>query len=133
MRTPHARRLLLDAGALRDAEKHPRGRIWAMCEAEIVEDRQPLLPIMVLAQMWRGGAAQAGLARVVRLCRLVHVDESFARRIGALLSMAGTADVVDAMVVLAAGEADAAVVTSDPTDLSKLAEAAGLMVPLIVL
>jgi hypothetical protein len=133
VRVIHARHLLLDAGALRDAEKHPRGRVWALCEAEIAEGRQPLLLITVLAQMWRGGGSQAGLARVVKLCKLVGIDELLARRIGVLLGMSGTADVVDAMVVLVAVDAGAAVATSDPEDLTKLAGAAGAKLPLIVL
>jgi hypothetical protein len=87
----------------------------------------------VLAQMWRGGAGQAGLARVVKVCELVGLDEPMARRVGVLLGRAGTADVVDAMVVLVAAGAGAAVVTSDPGDLAKLADAAGVRVPLVVL
>ncbi|NYI03883.1 hypothetical protein [Allostreptomyces psammosilenae] len=133
MRALYARRLVLDAGALRDAERHPRGRVWAMCEAEVDEGRRPLLPVTVLAQMWRGGAGQAGLARVVKTCELVTMDDTMARRVGALLGLSGTADVVDAMVVVVAMEAGAAVVTSDPGDLGKLAEAVGAPVPLIVL
>lgn len=133
MKVLRPRRLLLDAGALRHAERHPRGRVWTLCEAEVAEGRQPLLPVTVLAQMWRGGAGQAGLARVVRVCTLVGLDEVLARRIGVLLGISGTADVVDAMVVLVAAEAGAAVITSDPGDLAKLAEAVGVRVPLIVL
>lgn len=133
MRTLHARQLLLDAGALRDAERHPRGRVWALCEAEVAEGRRPLLPVTVLAQMWRGGAGQAGLARVVKTCELVAMDAPLARRVGVLLGRSGTADVVDATVVLVAAGVGAAVVTSDPGDLSKLADAVGVRVPLIVL
>lgn len=133
MRVLHPRQLVLDAGALRDAERHPQGRIWALCKSEIFEGRQPLLPITVLAQMWRGGAKQAGLSRVVKAAKLVDIDEVMARRIGILLGLSGTADVVDAMVVLAAIDAGAAVATSDPGDISTLAEAAGINLPLIVL
>ncbi|MEO3753477.1 hypothetical protein [Streptomyces sp. B6B3] len=133
MKALHARGLLLDAGALRDAERHPRGRTWAMCAAEVAEGRQPLLPLTVLAQMWRGGPGQAGLARVAKVCTLVGIDERLARRTGVLLGRSGTADVVDAMVVLIAAEAGTAVVTSDPGDLAKLSEAVGVRVPLIVL
>ena len=120
--TPAVRRpVVLDAGALRDAEKNPNGRTWALCRAEVAQNRTPLLPILLLAQMWRGGARQAGLARVVRLCEIVNIDEPMSRRIGALLATTGTSDIVDAMVVLVALDTGAAVLTSDPGDITKLA------------
>lgn len=118
------RRLLLDAGALRDAERQPRGRVWAVCRRELAEGRRPLLPVTVLAQMWRGGPKQAGMANLIKSCELVGIDETLARRIGVLVGESGTSDIVDAMVVLCAIDAGAAVVTSDPGDITALAEAA---------
>jgi hypothetical protein len=123
MRILHPRRVLLDAGALREAEQNPRGRVWALCEAETAEGRRPLLPHVVLAQMWRGGAGkQAGLARVVKMCEPVEFDGLAARRAGVLLGLSGTSDVVDAAVVLGAAEAGASVWTSDPDDIRHLAD-----------
>lgn len=130
MKALHARPLVLDAGALRDSEKHPRGRAWGLCKAEVAQGRPPLLPIAVLARMWRGGAKQAGLAQLVKLCEIVEIDEPMARRIGVLLGLSESTDVVDAMVVLVALDTGATVATSDPDDITRLAEAAGVKLPL---
>ncbi|MFI6575663.1 hypothetical protein ACIBFB_07660 [Nocardiopsis sp. NPDC050513] len=124
------RGFLLDAGALRSAEADPRGDVWDLCRQEHIAGRQPLLPIMVLAQIWRGGPRQAGMARVVNSCEVVGLDGTMARRIGKLLGQSGTSDVVDAMVVLAAMDAGATVVTSDPGDIAKIADSVGARIPL---
>lgn len=123
--------LVLDAGALREAEAHPRGVVWSLCRRENQAGRQPLLPATVLAQIWRGGARQAAVAQVVRTTRIVDVDEHMARRIGKLLGVSGTADVVDAMVALVAMDSGGAVVTSDPLDMRKLVDSVHGAVPLI--
>ncbi|MEU3018048.1 hypothetical protein ABZ635_11725 [Nocardiopsis sp. NPDC007018] len=122
---------VLDAGALREAEANPRGVVWSLCRRENQAGRQPLLPSAVLAQIWRGGARQAAIARVVKVTETVELDERMARRIGKLLGMSGTTDVVDAMVALVAMEAGAAVVTSDPVDLAKLVDSVQGDVPLV--
>lgn len=125
--TQPSERLLFDAGALLLAERDPNGRVWAACEAEYAHGRRPLLPVLVLGQTWRGGGGrQFGLARVVKACEIVEVDTVEARRIGSLLGAAGTGDVVDASVVLAAGDHDATVWTSDPDDIAHLASAADI-------
>jgi exosortase/archaeosortase len=66
------------------------------------------------------------------MCRAVPMTEDVAEAVGKLLAMSGSADVVDAAVVVAAISVGAAVLTSDPNDLRKLADAAGVSVPLIV-
>lgn len=73
----------------------------------------------VVAQVWRGGARQARLARLLRsdLVEEVWLDRETSRRIGALASATGGIDVVDGHVALIAAERDAVVVTSDPHDL----------------
>jgi hypothetical protein len=131
MRVLRPRGLVLDAGALREAEANPRGMVWALCREENRAGRQPLVPTPVLAQIWRGGARQAGLSHVVKGCEMVGVDEAMARRIGKLLGISGTSDIVDAMVVLVAMESGATVLTSDPVDIGKIAEAAKARIPLV--
>jgi predicted nucleic acid-binding protein len=75
----------------------------------------------VVAQVWRGGARQARLARLLRsdLVEEVWLDRETSRRIGALASSTGGIDVVDGHVALIAAERDAIVLTSDPHDLAK--------------
>lgn len=67
-----------------------------------------------------------------RMCKPVPFTEDVAEAIGRLLAIAGTSDVVDAAVVIAAVSHNCAVLTSDPGDLGKLADAVGVRVPLIV-
>jgi len=66
------------------------------------------------------------------MCRPVPFTEDVAEAVGRLLAVSGTADVVDAAVIVAAISHGGAVLTSDPNDLRKLADAAGMSVPLIV-
>jgi hypothetical protein len=87
---------------------------------------------VVLAQVWRGSPRQAPLATLRRMCHPVPFTEDVADAVGRLLAASGTTDVVDAAVVVAAISHGCAVVTSDPDDLRKLADAAGVAVPLIV-
>lgn len=115
--------LLLDAGALIALDRGDR------IVTAFLEDAQ-LLQVQVrttsgtVAQVWRNGARQARLARV-----LTGVDEEtltteVSRRVGLLLAAASTADVIDASLIDLANDGDE-VLTSDPDDLAHLAEAAG--------
>lgn len=68
---------------------------------------------------------------VHRMCRVLSFDEQVADDVGRLLGRSGTGDVVDAAVVVTAIQHNAIVLTSDPQDLAKLADAIGYPVPLI--
>jgi hypothetical protein len=118
--------IVYDTGALLAAERGAR-TMWAMHAAILGEDLSPLVPTGVLAQAWRGGP-QANLSRLLAGCTVVPLDERHARASGTLCGRAGTADVVDAFVVVVAQLVDAAVVSSDPGDLRRLIEAAGVSV-----
>jgi len=126
------RGIVLDAGALIQVEANPRGRVYGACRDTLDAGSPALLPTVVLAQVWRASPRQAPLAVLRRMCRTVPFTDDVAEAVGRLLAMAGTADVVDAAVVVAAISRGCAVLTSDPNDLGKLADAAGLPVPLIV-
>lgn len=75
----------------------------------------------VVAQVWRGGARQARLARTLigDLVTEEPLDRSASRRIGLLAAATGATDVVDGHVALIALERDAVVLTSDPEDLAR--------------
>jgi hypothetical protein len=75
----------------------------------------------VVWQVWRDGARQARLARLLRGCEVESVDEPIARAAGQLLGRSRTADGVDAVVVLCAARRGGVVYTSDPDDLTHLA------------
>jgi predicted nucleic acid-binding protein len=82
-----------------------------------------VVPTAVVAQAVRGGARQADLRRFLAdsYLRFVGLDYPTALEIGSLLGGAGTADVVDANVVVCARRhGGCPVVTSDPDDLRKL-------------
>jgi hypothetical protein len=90
-----------DAGALIAAERGDR-RVWALQRRAIERGIVPTVPAGVLSQGWRGGP-QAQLSRLLAGCRIEHLDEARARSAGAACGVAGTADVVDAAVVVGAG------------------------------
>lgn len=121
----------MDAGALIHVEGNPRGRVYGACRDVLEAGVPALLPTVVLAQVWRAGPRQAPLAMLRRMCRSVPFTEDVAEAVGRLLARSGTADVVDAAVIIAAISHGGAVLTSDPGDLKLLADAAGASVPLI--
>lgn len=125
------RRLVLDAGALIDIETDPRGETFRSCVKAFDDGYRPYLPTVVLAQVWRNRARQHPVRMVRRLCALLPFTEQTAEDVGRLLARSGTSDVVDAAVIVAAIEHNAAVLTSDPKDLTKLASAADYPVRLL--
>lgn len=125
------RRLVLDAGALIDIETAPRGETFRSCAKAFDDGYRPYLPTVVLAQVWRNRAQQHPLRMVRRLCTLLLFTEQTADDVGRLLARSRSSDVIDAAVIVAAIEHNAAVLTSDPKDLAKLASAAEYPVRLL--
>lgn len=79
---------------------------------------------MVVAQVWRDRhGRQANLARLLKAVDIRAVSERDGREAGVLRAMAGTADAMDATVVLLAVPGDR-ILTSDPGDITLLAAAA---------
>jgi hypothetical protein len=76
----------------------------------------------VVGQVWRDGREQANLARVLAGVGVEALGKDDGKRIGELLALAGSADVVDAHVALITGHADL-VLTSDPGDIRTLLHA----------
>ncbi len=124
------RSVLYDAGALIAAERN-NVRFAGLHRGWLRAGVTPFVPPAVLAQVWRS-PRQAQLARLVAGCRAYPMGFEDARAVGVLLAQAGTSDVVDAAVVVAAGQlGPLAVVTSDRGDLEHLARAAGLSLPIL--
>lgn len=76
----------------------------------------------VVAQVWRGGARQARLARLLAsdLVTELALDPQASRRIGMLAATAsGARDVVDGHVAIIALDQEAVVLTSDPEDIAR--------------
>ena len=113
--------MTLDAGALIAFERGDQ-RIRALVQEARATGASLGVPAAVLAQVWRDGARQARLAALVgsRTVEVVVLDTVTAKAVGRLCGLTGTADVVDASVVLAARTRSDRVVTSDPADLAAI-------------
>ena len=115
--------LVLDAGALIALDRNDRA-VWAMLRVAADDASIVHVSAGVIAQAWRDGRRQALLSRALAHCDEVPLDGVVARAAGLLCGRAGTADVIDASVVItAAGIArhgEVAIITSDPDDIRRL-------------
>jgi predicted nucleic acid-binding protein len=120
--------LVYDTGALLAAER--RNPDFLALHDEVTSARiRPIVPAVVLAQAWRGGP-QHQISRVLQGCYILPDDAATGRAAGVACAASGTADVVDAIVITTAVRYQAAVVTSDPGDLTRLASAIGVKIRL---
>lgn len=113
--------LTYDSGALIAAERSDR-RLWALHRRAIERGFLPIVPTVVLAQVWRGGP-QPLLSRLLRGTEIQTLSELAARRAGVGLARSGATDVPDASVVVTAMQRRDAVVTSDRADIERIAHA----------
>ncbi len=111
--------IVYDTGALLAAERRHRG-VWALHEQSLAGGVRPIVPVVVLAQAWRG-TPHANLSRLLRGCQVAPDTEDLGKAAGAICGRTGTSDVIDALVVVTALRLHALVVTSDPDDLQHLA------------
>jgi hypothetical protein len=121
--------LILDAGAL-----------IAIDHNEIVVRRQlneatrraveVVTSAAVVAQVWRNGSRQALLARLLRGFDIQTLGPAAGRRIGELLALSRTVDVVDAHLALLVRDGDV-VLTSDPGDIGRLLGSLGVVASVI--
>lgn len=121
-----------DAGALIAIDGNDL-EMWAIHKAALAENREIVIPAIVVGQAWRDGSKQAQLARFLRTCQIEPTDLQTAKAAGVLCGKAGTSDVVDATVMVTALAHYAIIVTSDHKDMSKLAEACGARpIPVVI-
>ncbi len=114
--------VVLDAGALIGIERRSP-QVQALVVGARSRNASIVVPTAVVAQVVREGGRQANLRRFLAdsYLRFANLDYATALAIGALLGRSGTADVVDAGVVVCARQLRRCpVVTSDPDDLRKL-------------
>lgn len=120
--------VVYDTSALLAAER--RNPDFLALHDELTAARiRPIVPVVVLAQAWRGGP-QHQISRVLKACDLLPDDERTGRAAGLACAASGTTDVVDAIVVATAVRHQAPVVTSDPGDLTHIADAIGVKIRL---
>ncbi|HEX9775765.1 MAG TPA: PIN domain-containing protein [Actinomycetota bacterium] len=115
--------LTLDAGVLIAVDRSD-GRAANLRKFALRRQLPMKVPAAVLAQAWRG-PSNVRLVRFLREVSIVDLDEPLAKAAGLLCARAGTSDVVDASVVVAALGSGDDVVTTDRSDLERLARAAG--------
>ena len=122
------RTIVYDTGALLAAERRDADFL-ALHDDVTGSQVQPIVPVVVLAQAWRGGP-QHGLSRTLKACDVLPDDEHIGRAAGVICASSGTCDVVDAIVLAMAVRHQAPIVTGDPGDLTRLAAAIGVKVRL---
>lgn len=112
---------ILDAGALIAVDRRDR-TIGARLRVLQQQGTPVRASSAVVGQVWRDGRKQVNLARVLAGVGIEALGKDDGRRIGELLALAASADVVDAHAALMAANADL-VLTSDPVDIRKLLHA----------
>ena len=113
--------LTLDTGALIAVDRNHR-RVVALLARALEHGHDVVVPAGVVGQAWRDGRRQARLARFLAApeIEIESLDDHRAREAGQLCGIQGTADVIDASVVLAARARGHRIVTSDPEDIRHL-------------
>ncbi len=115
--------LILDAGALVAVDRDDRAMVARLGAAQR-HGLELRTNAMVVAQVWRDRhGRQANLARLLRAVDVRVVSQRDGRDAGVLQAVAGTADAIDATVVLLAAPGDR-ILTADPDDMTLLAAAA---------
>lgn len=111
-----------DTGALIAGDRNDR-RMWALHAGFLAVEAVVTVPAPVVAEAWRGGARQANLARLLALCEVEDLSYAQARDVGILAGKANHDDIVDVTVVEGAARRRDAVITSNPTHITAIADA----------
>jgi hypothetical protein len=112
---------ILDAGALVAVDRRDH-RIGAQRRVLQQQGTPIRASSAVVGQVWRDGRKQANLARVLAGVGIEPLGKDDGKRIGELLALSGSADIVDAHVAPMTAHADL-VLTSDPGDVRTLLQA----------
>ena len=114
--------IAFDAGGLIALDRNDRRVLTLVARAQ-ERGLRITIPATALAQAIRNPAKQARLSRLIRQIDtdLIALDGPDTTAVGVLLARTGTADVVDAHVVVCARRAKQAIVTSDAADLRRIA------------
>ena len=122
--------LVLDAGALIAIDRNDRA-MWRRLKSALEAGDVPVTHGGIVGQAWRGnGPRSALIALALASLDVRPLDENLGKRAGELLGRAKKTDVIDAALVLLAGDGDI-IATSDRADIQPLARAAGHVVELV--
>ena len=111
--------LTLDAGAL-IAYERGEPRVREILATAFARGVLPTIPSVVVAEVWRGDARDARLARLLKSCEMESLDERRARAAGALRRATAGAAAIDACVAVGVRKRGDVVATSDPHDMRDL-------------
>jgi predicted nucleic acid-binding protein len=111
--------LTLDAGALiayERGEEHIREILTVAYARGFV----PTIPAIALAEVWRGDAKDARVARLLKACSIETVDERLARATGSLRRTTPGAATIDACIATGVRRRGDTIATSDADDMRAL-------------
>jgi predicted nucleic acid-binding protein len=111
--------LTLDAGALIAYERGEE-RVREVLTMAYARGLVPTIPALALAEVWRGDAKDARVARLLKVCAIEAVDERLARTAGGLRRTVSGAGTVDACIAVGVRRRGDAIATSDPRDMRAL-------------
>lgn len=121
-RTASQLTFVLDAGAI-IAEARGQRLLRGLIHDALVKGEIVVVPAIVVAQTFRGDAADHTINRLLKSVYVPPVDLDLAKEAGRLLARTGMSDAADAVVIAEAIRRQPCVVlTSDPGDLERLAE-----------
>ena len=115
--------LVLDSEGLTKAAARGSS-VRARLEAAERIEAEVAVSAVTLAEVLRGHPRDAAVHLLLKSCRVEPVDARIGRAAGELLGQTGLKDTIDAVVIVTAATLPSPVVvlTSDPTDLTALAE-----------
>jgi predicted nucleic acid-binding protein len=111
--------LTLDAGALIAYERGDP-RIREILSVAFARGLVPTVPAVALAEVWRGDAKDARVARLLKACAVEPLDEPRARAAGKLRRATPGATAIDACVAAGVLHRSDAIATSDLEDMRRL-------------
>ncbi len=111
--------LTLDAGALVAYERGDE-RIREILTVAYARGLVPTIPAIALAEVWRGDAKDARVARLLKASSIETVDEQLARAAGSLRRNTPGSGTIDACVAVGVRRRLDAIATSDPNDMRML-------------
>lgn len=111
--------LTLDTGALIAYERE-KERIREILTVAYARGLVPTIPAVALAEVWRGDAKDARVARLLKTCSIENIDERIARAAGSLRRTTPGANTIDACIAVGVRRRGDAIATSDPGDMRAL-------------
>ena len=111
--------LTLDAGAL-IAYEHGQWRIREILAVSYERGLVPTIPAVAVAEVWRGDAKDARVARLLKASSIEILDERIARAAGSMRRTTRGANAIDACIAVGVRRRGDAIATSDPGDMRAL-------------